>query len=219
LFYELFSGGQIPPPTLHALASFDEAFISLSTTTLVKRTEDEHLIMEPKRHQGPSTSAEIGLCQISFEYLRLIGVSNPICCLIYNMMDCVYGDLSGKDCYSSIVEVTLDLTLMSSNSTFLRGFSMDNIPSLVAQLNKIKIPRQQEFEDIMACYRKCVEGSCELAIIHGESGSGKSWMLQNVERSIVAKGGIVVSGKFDQMKQPKPFYAIVKTFLCNSNRL
>jgi hypothetical protein len=207
----LFSGGQIPPPTLHVLASFDGAFISLSTTTLMKRMEDEHLTMEPKRHQGPSTSeTETGLCKVTFEYLRLIGVFNPICCLIYNMMDCVYGDLSSKDCYSSIDEVTLDLAPMSSNLTFLRGFSLDNIPSLVAQLNKIKIPRLQEFEDITACYRKFVEGSCELAII--ESGSGKSWLSQNVERFIVAQGGIFLVGKFDQMQQSKPFSAIATAF-------
>ncbi|KAL3769618.1 hypothetical protein ACHAWO_011564 [Cyclotella atomus] len=148
VFYELFSGGQIPPPTLHALASSDGAFTSLSTTTLVKRTDEPP--MEAKRHQGSTKSeTEVGLCQLSFEYLRLIGVPNPISGVIYNMMDCVYGDLSSRECYSALDEV----------SKFLRGLNMDNIPSFVTQLNEIKITRHQEFEDIMSGSRGYTECS------------------------------------------------------------
>jgi predicted ATPase len=167
--------------------------------------------MEAKRHQGSTKSeTEVGLCQ---EYLRLIGVPNPVCGVIYNMMDCVYGDLSSRECYSALDEAIVDLQLMIDKpSKFLRGLDMDNIPSFVTQLNEIKIPRHKEFEDIMSCYRRCVEGSCKLTIIKGESGSGKSWISQNVARFIVAQGGIVVTGKFDQMKQAKPFSAIATAF-------
>ncbi|KAL7512036.1 hypothetical protein ACHAXN_008983 [Cyclotella atomus] len=64
----------------------------------------------------------------------------------------------------------------------------------------------------MTCYRRCEEGSCEITIIQGESGTGKSWMSQKVLRLIAAQGGIVVTSKFDQMKQAKPFAAIATAF-------
>jgi hypothetical protein len=49
LFYELFSGGQRPTSELRSLASFDGAFVSLSTSTLIKE-EDYPSSNEPKRY-------------------------------------------------------------------------------------------------------------------------------------------------------------------------
>jgi hypothetical protein len=125
LFYELFSGGEIPPPTLHALASHNGAFISLSAMTLVEKSDDEgqDFLSNSKRHQGPSASEiNVGLCQLSCEYLRLMGVTGPLSHLILNMLNTVYGDLRGKDSYSQMSDITADLRLMLSEPVkFLHG--------------------------------------------------------------------------------------------------
>jgi hypothetical protein len=65
LLYELFSGGEMPPPKLHTLAALDNSFVSLSTLTLVEKSgeEDRDLSTDSKRRQGPSKSEkDVGLC-------------------------------------------------------------------------------------------------------------------------------------------------------------
>jgi predicted ATPase len=164
-----------------------------------------------KRHQGPQKA--IGLCQLSCEYLRLIGIVSPICQLIFNMLDVIYGDFGGNECYSTMAEVVFDLKLMIDKpSKFLCGLDMDST-SLASQLNEMQIPRDQELQTILSCHRKCLEGSCEIAIIQGESGSGKSWVSQNVRRIVTSMGGIFLTGKFNyQMNQVKPFSALASAF-------
>eukprot|EP00956_Cyclotella_meneghiniana_P001105 scaffold1292_cov71-Cyclotella_meneghiniana.AAC.5 len=133
VFYELFTGGEIPPENLRSIALCKSAFVSLSTLTLVKKTnkgEEPPSNGNIKRHQGQSNSSDgdIGLSELSCEYLRLIGITGPICNLIFNMLDSVYGDLSGNESYTNMAQVAYDLQLMSDKpSKFLRGLDMDKV--------------------------------------------------------------------------------------------
>jgi hypothetical protein len=101
-FNKLFSGGEAPPTTLLNLVSTNNAFVSLSTMTLVNMGDDLHntATNSSKRHDKA-----IGLCQSLCEYLRLIGILSPICQLIFNMFDCIYGDFGGKEYYTTMAEV------------------------------------------------------------------------------------------------------------------
>jgi hypothetical protein len=215
LFYELFSGGEIPPPELHTLAASDNSFVSLSILTLVEKSgeEDRDISSNAKRHQGPSASDEgIGLCRISCEYLRLSGLTGPLCELIFNMLDTVHGDSQGKDCYSQMSDITADLGLMLSEpAKFLHGIDTTTMCSGL-QLNEMDISREDEFQSIKSCYHRCVAGSSEIVVVEGESGSGKSWLAQRLGSFIIAEGGVFLSGEFDQMAQAKPFSALSTAF-------
>lgn len=115
VFYELFSGGSVPPTELYALAASDGAFVSLPTLTLAKSSDDEDTSRpaESKRGHCPGPSGrEMGLCQLSFQYLEMMDLPRPICYLIFNMLDCIYGDLGGDECYSELADVLFDLQLM-----------------------------------------------------------------------------------------------------------
>lgn len=204
VLYELFSGGRCPPPELHALASSDGAFVSLPTLELVKDDEKEETEQgEAKRRQAPGCG--MGLCQRSFQHLKLIGLPGPLCYLIFNMLDTIYGCMGGDECYTKLADVNFDLQLMQSKpEKFLRDLDMDKLSLSGLQLNDNAIPRDTEFECIKGCYRRRVLGSCEFAVIKGESGSGKSWLSQRFARHIVAEGGVFIAGKFDQMKQMIP---------------
>ena len=99
ILYQIFSGGELPSSDLNDLALSNGAFVSLSIMTLVKDVKEDEAVIEanPKRYQGPSGSTrDIGLCQIFCEYLNLIGVPAPVCSLLCNMLDCVYGELRGS---------------------------------------------------------------------------------------------------------------------------
>ncbi|KAL7490060.1 hypothetical protein ACHAW6_015800 [Cyclotella cf. meneghiniana] len=71
---------------------------------------------------------------------------------------------------------------------------------------------EDELASIQTCYQRSVTESCELAIITGESGTGKSWLARRVGGFIAAQGGLFLTGKFDQMKLVTPFSALASAF-------
>lgn len=208
VFYFLFSGGENPPPALlQILASFDGAFISLSTMTLVEPNEVETQTttrLSNKRHQGPSSSKEkMGICQLSCEYLRLIGVASPLCEMLFHMLDCIYGDLAHKDCFGNISEVVDDLQLLTDKPSMFFQALDANMCSLELQLEALAIPRELEYNTLRACYHCCVAGSCQ---------SGKSRLATMIGDNIKGEVGLFLSAKFDQMRQSLPFPALAAVF-------
>ena len=215
LFYELFSGGELPASNTFALATFDGAFVSLPTLTLAEEIEnDENAFKEPKRHQGPAgTGRRISLCKLCFEQLKFMGIPGPICHLIFNMMESVYGDLSGEESYNEMSAITFDLQLMLSRPKFLYGLNMNQLSSSSClQFDNNSMMREEEFQSIQSSYQRCQSGSSELAIIKGESGSGKTWLAHRVGNSIIEDGGLFLVGKFDQLQQQRPFAALASAF-------
>ena len=219
------------------IASLPGAFVSLSTMTLVKNGKNDNDIsstndddqdddsfsnnVNSKRHQGLAQK-EIGLCQLSCQYLQISGIPSPICHLLFNMLDCVHGDFAGNDCYYKFDDVTSDLRLMREKpAKFLWGFqtiimdqssSDSSSGSQVQMFSGMEISRNKEFELIGSCFSSCISGSSEVAIIQGESGTGKSWIAHRVGSFVIAKGAIFLSGKFDQVNQATPFSALASVF-------
>ncbi|KAL7487783.1 hypothetical protein ACHAW6_013360 [Cyclotella cf. meneghiniana] len=215
LFYEIFSGGEPPPRGLVSLLSSEGAFISIPKLTLTEKKDDHNASKtDIKRHRGPAGSCNgIGLCQISFEYLKLLGLPGPLCSLVLNMLDCIHGDFSGNDCYTKIVDVTTDLQLMMDQpDKFLRNLDVEKLLISGLDLNENVFLREDELASIQSSYQRSVTESCEFAIIAGESGTGKSWLAQRVGRFISAQGGLFLSGKFDQMKHVTPFAVLASVF-------
>jgi hypothetical protein len=169
VFYELFSGGQRPPSKLCALASAEGAFESLTAMTVAPNSNDEdhQLIGSNKRLQ--SVNQDGGPCRVYCEYLKLSNVSNSLCYLILNMLDCVCGVFAGKDSYSQLREVQFDLQLMLDKPKFLRGLNMDALSSQPGRslLDEICISREQEVRTILSCYRRCMSGYFEISIVKG----------------------------------------------------
>eukprot|EP00956_Cyclotella_meneghiniana_P019693 scaffold34064_cov121-Cyclotella_meneghiniana.AAC.9 len=210
VFYELFTGGEIPPADLFNLAMRENAFTSLSTLTLVnKKNQDQSSSSGMnKRHQSQS-GGEIGLCESSCDFLKLMGITGPICQLIFNMLASVYGDLSGNETYITMADVASDLQLMIDKpSKFLQGLDMDKLSVSGLPISEFEIAREEEFETIKSCYNRCLLESCEVAMIKGESGTGKSWFAYRVGKHIISEGGLFLTGKFDKTNEDKPFLAL-----------
>ena len=221
VFYELFSGGQIPPSNIHALASCMGAFTSLSTLTLVKKKKIEDQNSEEndsnKRHHASSSPSDeentYSLCQISCDYLKLIGVNSTISSLILNMLECVYGEYSGDHCYHRMLGVAHDLHLIENKPhKFLQDLNTNKLTLTGLPWDEIEINRAKELDAIKSCYRRCDSGSWEAVIVNGESGSGKSWLARHVGMFVAEEGGFFLSAKFDQMRQSKPLSAISSVF-------
>eukprot|EP00985_Skeletonema_marinoi_P022094 scaffold13905_cov119-Skeletonema_marinoi.AAC.1 len=70
----------------------------------------------------------------------------------------------------------------------------------------------QSYRQLRDAYRRSVSGGSELVIISGASGSGKSLLGYEFGKHVSAGGGIILSGKFDQLQQGTPFSALASAF-------
>lgn len=59
-----------------------------------------------------------------------------------------------------------------------------------------------------------MSGTCELVLVAGESGVGKSWLANHhIGSFVIEQGGVFLTGKFDQLKgSSKPFHALTSAF-------
>lgn len=172
VFYELFSGGEKPPHSLLELSAFDGAFVSLPRLSLAEKREGiNDFRVGAKRLQ--TTTEETSLCNLSFEYLRSIGLPSSICQLILDMLECIYGDLSDNDSFTSVSDVACDLQLMVSEPKFLRDFDTSALSSLGLSTHLFVIPRDEEYESIMSCYHRSITGSNEVVMIMENKASAR----------------------------------------------
>jgi hypothetical protein len=184
MFYELFTGGQPPSSNLRALASLNGAFVSLPILALVRENNVDKADTSNQSKRRQCSEKNKGLCRLTFEYLQLMQIPGPLCHLIFNMLDCVHGELSGGECYDVMADIRSDLQLMLDKPKFLRDLELSTCG---LQLNEISIPREEEIQSILSCYQRCISGACEFAIVSGSSGAGKSWILEKVGSAIIAE--------------------------------
>ncbi|KAK1739316.1 putative AAA ATPase [Skeletonema marinoi] len=60
--------------------------------------------------------------------------------------------------------------------------------------------------------KKRMSGDRELVTIYGQSGTGKSLLAHEFGKHVLSHGGVLLSGKFDQLEQGKPFSALASAF-------
>jgi predicted ATPase/class 3 adenylate cyclase len=72
--------------------------------------------------------------------------------------------------------------------------------------------RQEEADALLHSFERCVEGAAELVLVKGSSGTGKSALVHEVHKPIMAKRGYFISGKFDQYQRSVPYYALTEAF-------
>eukprot|EP00984_Skeletonema_dohrnii_P004567 scaffold1613_cov70-Skeletonema_dohrnii-CCMP3373.AAC.1 len=166
-----------------------------------------------KRHSSQQNRSISNSCSVPVESLREKGLPSPLCDLVANMMDCTNASLSGEDSYQSMSDVRSDLRLMLDNpNTFLRDLDMTKLSTTGSQfIEKTMFGRNVELSTIKDAYRRSISGECGLVTISGTSGTGKSLLANEFGKFVSADGGIFLSGKFDQLKQGKPFSALAST--------
>ena len=172
----------------------------------IKRSTRESEPSAAKRQISVSTRSTISSCGIvscdlPIDLLRMQGVPSSLCDLIYNMIDCINGDLMGNDSYTKISDVAMDLQLMLQKpSIYLDPLNMDKIVEDGLGLDETRlIGKDQEFSALQSAYQRSTSGSSELALITGLSGTGKTMLANQFGSFVTANGGLFFSGKFDQM--------------------
>jgi PAS domain S-box-containing protein len=84
--------------------------------------------------------------------------------------------------------------------------------------NRLLIPeklygRQHEIETLLAAFDRVVaNGATQLVLVSGYSGIGKSTVVNELHKALVASPGLFASGKFDQYKRDVPYATLAQAF-------
>ncbi|MEG5060355.1 AAA family ATPase [Microcoleus sp. A2-C5] len=72
--------------------------------------------------------------------------------------------------------------------------------------------RETEVKTLLEAFDRVSEGTCEIMLVAGFSGIGKTAVVNEVHKPIVRQRGYFIKGKFDQFKRDIPFSSWVQAF-------
>ncbi len=83
--------------------------------------------------------------------------------------------------------------------------------------DRLQIPqklygREAQVARLIDAFHRTAAGGAELMLVTGYSGIGKSSLVNEIHKPVVAKRGYFISGKFDQFRRDIPYYAFAQTF-------
>jgi PAS domain S-box-containing protein len=80
--------------------------------------------------------------------------------------------------------------------------------------------REREIEKLLASFDRVIKGGTpELVLVAGYSGIGKSSVVNELHKVLVAPRGLFASGKFDQYKRDIPYSTLAQAFQSLTRRL
>ena len=158
-------------------------------------------------------NGNFNMCSVRVELLKERGIPRALCDLIANMLDCANGTLRKDEAYHDISEVRDDLQLMLDKpSIYLHDQDMGSLSTNGLKFGGAVFGRNAELSTIKDAYLRAVSGDSEVVTIYGQSGTGKSFLACEFTKYVIAGGGIIMSGKFDQLQQGKPLSALASAF-------
>ncbi len=96
--------------------------------------------------------------------------------------------------------------------------SVDDFPIATKDISiRFNIPRslvdrENERIELMQCFERTCKGLSEMMMVTGPPGIGKSALVNEIYKPIVAKNGYFIFGKYDQFRKDVPFSAIIQSF-------
>jgi predicted ATPase/class 3 adenylate cyclase len=72
--------------------------------------------------------------------------------------------------------------------------------------------RKKEIDILNVMYEACAIGEKKIVLISGNSGSGKSALVEELKNSVLQKKGVFIKGKFDQISSDTPYSTLVQAF-------
>jgi len=199
---------------LNIFDDFGDAELKFSFGVSNGRKHDVDSSREQSKKKKPMKRTGTGqICSISVEPLKSKGLPWSLCNLIGNMLDCANGDLCGDESYRHMSDVASDLQrMLDKPRTYLDDLDLAKLAVSGLQLNETIFGREAEFASLRGAYDRSISGESELAIISGTSGTGKSVLAHRMGSFVNTRGGIFLSGKFDQLQQATPFSTLAAAF-------
>ncbi len=93
----------------------------------------------------------------------------------------------------------------------------EQAPGLSAHNDRFTVPqtlhgREDAVAALLAAFDRSAAGTCEMVLVAGHSGIGKSAVVGEVHKPIVARRGAFVTGKCDQFQRDVPYAPLIQAF-------
>jgi diguanylate cyclase (GGDEF)-like protein len=72
--------------------------------------------------------------------------------------------------------------------------------------------REEAIAALLAAFERSAEGKREMLLVAGYAGIGKSAVVNEVQKPIVARRGCFLAGKFDQFQRDVPYASLIQAF-------
>ncbi|WP_017719061.1 trifunctional serine/threonine-protein kinase/ATP-binding protein/sensor histidine kinase [Kamptonema formosum] len=123
---------------------------------------------------------------------------------------------TAEDRYQSALGLKVDLEtclVQLQSSGKIENF----VPGRYDRGSQLLIPqklygREREVLSLMDAFERVAGGASEMMLVSGYSGIGKTSVVSEVHKPIVAKRGYFIAGKFDQFKRDIPYAALIEAF-------
>jgi predicted ATPase len=80
------------------------------------------------------------------------------------------------------------------------------------QISQKLYGRESDVKALLAAYDRVARGNCELILVSGSAGTGKSALVQELYRSMTLQRGYLIAGKFDLFHRDKPYTSLIAAF-------
>lgn len=113
--------------------------------------------------------------------------------------------------YHSAAGVSFDLELIL-NSFQRKGIAVafelgTNDTSGVLRFSDELYGREKPIRELKEAFQRILEDEKVLTLVFGNSGVGKSVLVEQLYRPVINQGGFFISGKFDQLRTDVPYFA------------
>jgi predicted ATPase len=143
---------------------------------------------------------------------RVAGIPEPLSGIVMKLLA-----KTAEDRYQTAAGLTVDLRKCLTRWEWHRP--MEPFPLGAHDVpDRLLIPeklygRHNEIEMLLGAFDRVVaNGATELVLISGYSGIGKSAVVNELHKALVAQRGLFASGKFDQYKRDIPYATLAQAF-------
>jgi predicted ATPase/signal transduction histidine kinase len=130
---------------------------------------------------------------------------------------------TAEDRYQSAIGLKVDLHACLTARTGARGKAPapgaldDFTPGLHDTSDRFEIPqklygRAAEVAVLMETFERASRGRTELMLVAGHSGVGKSALIHEIHKPVLAERGYFIAGKFDQLLRDVPYAPLIQAF-------
>jgi serine/threonine protein kinase len=143
---------------------------------------------------------------------RVAGIPGPLSGIVMKLLA-----KTAEDRYQTAAGLTADLRKCLAEWESHRSIEpfplgADDVSDRLMAPEKL-YGREHEIERLLGAFDRVVtNGATELVLVSGYAGIGKSSVVNELQRALVAQRGLFASGKFDQFKRDIPYATLAQAF-------
>ncbi len=167
----------------------------------------------PFNYQDPMELIHAHIARIP---IAPVNVNNNIPVTISNIVMKLMAK-TGEDRYQNPYSIVKDLK--NCQNQFIQTGKINDFQIAKNDIPHVYVPsqiivgRDNEITKLKKCFENVCNGSCEIVLVEGQSGIGKSTLINELYKPISEARGFFISGKYNQYRRSVPYSALIQSFI------